>query len=319
MVGKDKTFVLKPATEGVTVGSPSRARTYTLESADFTEIDNAVPVGEYTLTYPTASGDATRKFQIFLAPYVWTLQINDYDSLQSWDGTPLLFSWIPIQNPLYAAASLTFARANGAVAYTASGYSGLGPPPPGLLSAVSPSHLLSTLASTPGDVFTGTLRFQDGSTGVLTPTSNLVLTNDASVLRFPSLNAPPPPQSSPPNPPHSPPSPALPPPSRPLITAPWGATYVWQKDGTLIPGATNATLTLTSVKPTDAGAYTVTATNSGGSVTSNAATLTVVAPTIAPTISTTAPANQPHRPRRRQVHSHRHPRRLRALHSSMAP
>ncbi len=288
LVGKDKTFVLKPATEGVTVGSPSRARTYTLESADFTEIDNAVPVGEYTLTYPTASGDATRKFQIFLAPYVRTLQINDYDSLQSWDGTPLLFSWIPIQNPLYAAASLTFARANGAVAYTASGYSGLGPPPPGSLSAVSPSHLLSTLASTPGDVFTGTLRFQDGSTGVLTPTSNLVLTNDASVLRFP-LKRPAPAPIITAHPASLTAVAGTTATLSPTITAS-GATYVWQKDGTLISGATNATLTLTSVKPSDAGAYTVTATNSGGSVTSNAATLTVVAPTIAPTI-TTAPAN----------------------------
>jgi hypothetical protein len=90
--------------------------------------------------------------------------------------------------------------------------------------------------------------------------------------------------------PPSPPSPAPPPSLSPTISGS-GATYVfWRKDGTTLAGATTATLTLTAVKPADAGAYTVTATNSGGSVTSNAATLTVVAPTIAPDDSA-APAN----------------------------
>ncbi|MCX6954467.1 MAG: hypothetical protein NTV51_20125 [Verrucomicrobia bacterium] len=71
-----------------------------------------------------------------------------------------------------------------------------------------------------------------------------------------------------------------------------GVTYVWQKDGTTIAGATSATLTLSSVTFTDAGAYTVTVTNSGGSVTSTPAVLTVVAPAVAPTISASAgPAN----------------------------
>lgn len=57
-------------------------------------------------------------------------------------------------------------------------------------------------------------------------------------------------------------------------------TFQWKKDGTAISGATDSTLTLAHVTTADAGSYTVTATNSAGSATSNAATLTVI---VAPT------------------------------------
>jgi hypothetical protein len=52
-------------------------------------------------------------------------------------------------------------------------------------------------------------------------------------------------------------------------------TYQWKKNGTAISGGTNATLTLTNVQSSDSGSYAMTATNSQGSATSNAATLTI--------------------------------------------
>jgi hypothetical protein len=52
-------------------------------------------------------------------------------------------------------------------------------------------------------------------------------------------------------------------------------TYQWKKGTTSITGATLASYTISSVQTTDAGSYTVTVTNSAGSVTSSAATLTV--------------------------------------------
>ena len=63
-------------------------------------------------------------------------------------------------------------------------------------------------------------------------------------------------------------------------TAPF--TYQWIKGSAPIAGATTATLTLNNVQTADAGAYAVTVSNSGGSVTSNSATLsvTVTPPTI---------------------------------------
>ena len=67
-----------------------------------------------------------------------------------------------------------------------------------------------------------------------------------------------------------------------------GTTFQWRKNGTAIPGATNASFTIGTAATTDAGTYTVVVTNSGNSVTSDPATLTVSAP---PTF-TTQPANQ---------------------------
>ena len=62
-------------------------------------------------------------------------------------------------------------------------------------------------------------------------------------------------------------------------------TYQWQKDGTNLNGATSATYNLASAGSTDAGNYTVVVSNSWGSVTSNAASLTINAPTSYPSSS----------------------------------
>ena len=52
--------------------------------------------------------------------------------------------------------------------------------------------------------------------------------------------------------------------------------YQWFKDTAPLAGATAETLTLTNLAPADVGAYSVVATNSAGSATSNAATLTIL-------------------------------------------
>lgn len=54
-----------------------------------------------------------------------------------------------------------------------------------------------------------------------------------------------------------------------------GLSYQWSKNGVAIAGATSATFSLPNVQGSDSGSYTVTITNAGGSVTSNAVTLTV--------------------------------------------
>ncbi len=51
--------------------------------------------------------------------------------------------------------------------------------------------------------------------------------------------------------------------------------YQWSKDGAVISGATDSTYTITGVATSNAGSYTVTVSNVAGSVTSNAAILTV--------------------------------------------
>jgi len=52
-------------------------------------------------------------------------------------------------------------------------------------------------------------------------------------------------------------------------------TYQWLKGGSIIAGATGSTYSITGVQTTDGGSYTVAVSNSAGSVTSSAATLTV--------------------------------------------
>lgn len=65
-------------------------------------------------------------------------------------------------------------------------------------------------------------------------------------------------------------------------------SYRWNFNGSAVPGVTNASLTLTNVQGSQAGAYTAVVMNPAGSVTSHVATLTVVIP---PTI-TTQPQSQ---------------------------
>ena len=60
-------------------------------------------------------------------------------------------------------------------------------------------------------------------------------------------------------------------------------TYQWRKDGAAIAGATSATLALNGLVAGQAGNYSVVVTNAGGSVTSDAAVLTVGAPSVSGT------------------------------------
>lgn len=68
-------------------------------------------------------------------------------------------------------------------------------------------------------------------------------------------------------------------------------TYQWLKNGTAIPSATSATLSLTSVSSSDAATYSVVVANSVSSVASAGAVLTVNPAPVAPTI-TTGPTSQ---------------------------
>src|SRR6202008_3245763 len=69
-------------------------------------------------------------------------------------------------------------------------------------------------------------------------------------------------------------------------------SYQWQKNGAAIAGATLSSYTIPATATSDSGsAFTVVVTNSAGTVTSLAATLTVNPAPVAPTI-TTQPASQ---------------------------
>ncbi len=63
-------------------------------------------------------------------------------------------------------------------------------------------------------------------------------------------------------------------------------SYQWSKNGSAISGATGASYTIASAQAGDAASYTVTVTNSAGSVTSSAAALAVNASVVAPAVTT---------------------------------
>jgi formylglycine-generating enzyme required for sulfatase activity len=71
--------------------------------------------------------------------------------------------------------------------------------------------------------------------------------------------------------------------------------YQWRKSGVNLSAATNATLTIANAQPGDAGSYDVVLSNSGGSATSAAATLSVNGPPsiITPPASVSVTAGQP--------------------------
>ncbi len=65
-------------------------------------------------------------------------------------------------------------------------------------------------------------------------------------------------------------------------------SYQWLKNGVAITGATSASFAKTAAATTDSGSYTVQVRNTAGSVTSNAATVTVNAAPVTPTTPTTS-------------------------------
>jgi hypothetical protein len=68
-------------------------------------------------------------------------------------------------------------------------------------------------------------------------------------------------------------------------------TFQWFRNSVAIPGATSALFALASAALADAGTYTLVATNSQGTATSNAATLTVTGGAISPPSLSAQPAN----------------------------
>ena len=76
-----------------------------------------------------------------------------------------------------------------------------------------------------------------------------------------------------------------------VVTGSPTPTLQWFKNSVAVPGATSELLTFASATLADAGSYTLVATNSQGSVTSNAATLTVTGGAISPPSLSAQPAN----------------------------
>jgi hypothetical protein len=196
-------------------------------------------------------------------------------------GSTTIINATPQRTTVRTAATGTAGAAFTPVAFTYTGtpsapqyYSISGQLPPGL--AISPAPVFSTVRSgtptitgTPTQAGTYTFFVQGYGTGGQGSPEPIVFNIAAGAATAPSITAQPQGQtaraggsatfsvtaSASPNP-----------------------TYQWQRNGVTLPGATTATLALSSLTAADAGAYKVTVTNSAGSVSSNEASLAVYTP-----------------------------------------
>ncbi len=274
--------------------------------ATFQDLDLALPAGGYM------SAAGTPPVTLDASPFVSPPTVTNFDALQKWTGGKIEVNWTSPKDSAGAtpetSVGLEIARADGTLLYPTTG-SIFAPGISGTTRKIT-ADLATTV--TPGDTVYGKLRFSwrspntpgtpvtligGGSTNINLigsggGTSTLVYFNGVSTIavavRFPIHRA------------LTPPAIKTQPNHQTVVVGGKIAmgvsaesadplTYQWLHNGIAIPGFTANTFTLDSAAIANAGTYTVTVTNSSGSVTSTPATLMVLAATVAPTISA-APA-----------------------------
>ncbi|MBI5766347.1 MAG: immunoglobulin domain-containing protein [Verrucomicrobia bacterium] len=239
--------------------------------ADHAALNAAASAGTYTLAVSGGGSNFSTSFPSYYDNNWAVPRFTNYDSLQSWAGGQLQILWQPIPDTATGDdVNFTLSRANGSIFYAT---------PSGSLSSSATSFSF-TFPSSPGDLYHGTL----SSTRLYT---SVTAANSMRVSFYKKFEV----RTSVQRPTPSPvilqqPASKTVDEGRSTIIAvsdsSINATYVWKKDGVVITSATTgfrllqSQLLIENARRSDAGAYTVTITNAGGSVTSSPATLTVI-------------------------------------------
>jgi len=203
--------------------------------------------------------------------------VINFEQLQRWDGNLISIVWDSASGVITSdTIILELRRANGTIAYSSPAAT-----QPNRWVATNGVAVVPLLSSEPGEILQGTLSIsqrQENSGSGFVPVTNNVFLTFTVVGPAPS------------------PTIGTQPLSRTVaigteatfsvVATGIGVTHHWQKNGVAIAGATASTRTLSSAAAADAGSYTVVVSNTGGRVTSSAATLTVSAPVAAPTLAT---------------------------------
>ena len=239
---------------------------------DIAEMERALPDGNYTLV-----ADAEKmSVNISLDASIYRVRVSNFDALQRWNGQ----GFDVVFGPTFwsGSADLTITTKN--VTNYHLGQAILASPG----TTINVGNIIRHVQTSPGDVVTGQIGLSDGRYSKTEFPPLLVSTSRSLQLRFPISR------------------PALAPtivtqPVSQSVTAGAKVTlsvaasgdalcYQWQKDGTTLTGATNATLGFDSVQQGNAGIYAVVVSNTGGSVVSSNAQLTVAAALVAPSVET---------------------------------
>ena len=260
--------------------------------ANHAALNAALPDGPCILTVTGIGFSHTTTFTAAFPSSATPPRFTQFDALQNWPGGTLQIFWTPLpESGRFDAPTFLLQSANGAVLFGSAG----SPPVPAPLAAGTSAVSVLQPASNPGDIFFGTLTyFRPLSSEASIGLARLSL-REAVELRVPLKRNPPPPTA-----------PALAEHPRTQTVAEGGVvflsvaatggnlTYLWRKEGVVLPGETRALLIIGSARRTDAGSYTVTASNEVGAATSAPATLTVIPNLTTPFFPTSpAPAAPP--------------------------
>jgi hypothetical protein len=246
--------------------------------ANSAEFNAALPAGTYSVVsvdFPTAP---TAQVTITAATQP-SVRVTNFSTLQAWDGGKLNVEWSLINTT--DSLDLGLFRENGERIYTPA--TPQGAPVPYLLPGTRFVEITG-LTATRGELLLGRITYGVIATyGVLVPSLFPASGPVRAVLEFTVQRSPLPPAIT--TQPTGTSALAGDDISLSVTAAGTGLMYQWQKGGASVAGATNASLELRSAQLTDSGSYTVVVTNTGGSVTSNAALVTIAARVSAPTIA----------------------------------
>ncbi len=260
--------------------------------ANHAALNAALPDGPCILTVSGIGFSHTTTFSATFPSSAVPPRFTQFDALQNWPGGTLQIFWNPPpESARFDAPTFLLQSSTGAVLFGAAG----SPPVPATLAVGASAVSVLQPTSNPGDIFSGTLTYARTLASEASVGGGRLALREAVELRVPLKRNPPPPTA-----------PVLAEHPRTQTVAEGGVVflsvaatggnlaYLWRKDGVVLPGETRALLIIGSARRTDAGSYTVTASNEVGAATSAPATLTVVPNLTTPFFPTSAaPAAPP--------------------------
>jgi hypothetical protein len=224
------------------------------------EMEAVLPDGTYSLV--AANGSTT--VEVSSEPDLLNARVVNLDALQRWNGRDAInvtVSPVPVGGPTSMWASLAI-RQGGSQVLSASAQLTSSP---FTFTAWIPS--LSAPVTEPGEALQAELTLP------VARRLSAHLIYRTVILQFPVARAHLPPQIS--EQPVARTVAAGEPAVLSVRASGGGLSYVWQKDGLPLPGATQATLSIAAAAPKDAGSYAVLVSNTGGTILSAAVRLTV--------------------------------------------
>jgi hypothetical protein len=253
---------------------------YTRPYANRAAMEQALPDGVYQLI----TGNINVPVTISTNAAITSAVVTNFDALQRWTGSNSISVTVsPTPQGQPDSAVLSVSRGSAPV------LSGSGSmQSPATTVTTSTGFYIGQSNTAPGEVLGGQFTLLDRRVGTIGPNQGSVTVKRVHRIDFPVARS------------HLPPQIITPPSAQTVdtgttvtfaVTASGNAlSYLWLKDSLPIVGATDATLTLPAAQPSENGSYSIIVSNTGGSLTSSSARLTVNPAILRPDI-TSAPRN----------------------------